>query len=323
MYSPYKNTGQAVGPSKLNMGVATNLYAPHHDIPAPAYVPAKDQNLRFQTNFDTAETYEWNLRSMIAKSKKNSNKEAYTLTNVINSSSDFQKMMASSSAISDEVLKMMEKQKGTIQEHRVFALPLPTEFIMYEIYGTLVEQKVANKFGGKEVVDVFKSPKDVCDSLLSAYGEVNFAMAKYFAENPNESAAGYSDWTTKKLTSKIHDLMTKKRDMIYITNIDEKIRPVVEDTLVKTEGFKTPLWMGARAYKKHYRMEHYDETDSPKTTSASTVSGGSSVSGAGAVIGLICITLIILAGIGFSIYGHAVGWLRPRRLGPPSFYYRR
>lgn len=268
---------QSIGASKLNQGIATRLYKPSTEyIEASNRAvakPNKDEILRFQlnanelTNFGPgAETFKGHLNSSnetfkrhlnssnktfkninetylntIHKYRKNglkhSRRERFTLTEVINSNSDFERIFNLARSTSDEILKEMEKMKGSYQSYGCFYLPLDTEFITTEIYNTLLEQRVANKYGGKTVVDVFDSPKSVSDAIVSSYNEVLIMYSNKLNENHGNIGNG-SILTKDAIQEKVHENMNKKRNAIYISpetaaQMKNIVETVVEDTTEK------------------------------------------------------------------------------------------
>lgn len=251
--SPYRNGGaQSIGASKLNQGIATRLYKPSTEyIEASNRAvakPNKDEILRFQlnanelTNFGPGaetfkninETYLNTIHKYRKNGLKHSRRERFTLTEVINSSSDFERIFNLARSTSDEILKEMEKMKGSYQSYVCFYLPLDTEFITTEIYNTLLEQRVANKYGGKNVVDVFDSPKSISDAIVSSYNEVLIM----YSNKLNENIGNGSILTKDYIQEKVHENMNKKRNYIYTSpevavEIKDIVETVVEDTTEK------------------------------------------------------------------------------------------
>lgn len=254
--SPYRNGGaQSIGASKLNQGIATRLYKPSTEyIEASNRAvakPNKDEILRFQlnanelTNFGPGaetfkninETYLNTIHKYRKNGLKHSRRERFTLTEVINSNSDFERIFNLARSTSDEILKEMEKMKGSYQSYGCFYLPLDTEFITTEIYNTLLEQRVANKYGGKKVVDVFDSPKSVSDAIVSSYNEVLIMYSNKLNENHGNIGNG-SVLTKDVIQEKVHENMNKKRNAIYISpetaaQMKNIVETVVEDTTEK------------------------------------------------------------------------------------------
>lgn len=363
--SPYRNGGaQSIGASKLNQGIATRLYKPSTEyIEASNRAvakPNKDEILRFQlnanelTNFGPgAETFKKPLNSSnetfkninetylntIHKYRKNglkhSRRERFTLTEVINSNSDFERIFNLARSTSDEILKEMEKMKGSYQSYGCFYLPLDTEFITTEIYNTLLEQRVANKYGGKTVVDVFDSPKSVSDAIVSSYNEVLIMYSNYLNENHGNIDGG-SILTKDAIQEKVHENMNKKRNAIYISpetvaQMKNIVETVVEDTTEKkinkkpfkynditNEKFITKANPRARlenpineimksqdktpSFKPIYEPRNKERYDEPSTEAAETPLNESETNDTGVIIffiifGLLFVCAMILGGI--------------------------
>lgn len=172
----------AIGASKINHGVAQYLYPAENTRRSlnmqSAPMPVKVQSLRYNldangvTNFapgavlTTGDIYEENLKSI----HESFTAEHYTMNTVIGSSHDFRDMMQRKMKLVESILIKMKTNQSSIIKHKVYSTPLPAWYITKITFLILLEQEMANEYGGDSVKhNAIKKPEDALDIIYDAY----------------------------------------------------------------------------------------------------------------------------------------------------------